>query len=187
MSEVTTRGALSAVAGQLRSEGGLLADALLDEQQFQIGADDPALGLLAASGPRSNRREAEIASVVEAVYEGFLLHDGRSRILDAGDRDLAILAGDRLYALGLATLAELGDLPSVAELADVIAISAAARASGDEQLAAAIWQAGASAIGWGTTADYQQAKVTAVADHQRGAAELLAAARQLREALAPGR
>jgi fructose-1,6-bisphosphatase I len=38
------------------------------------------------------------------------------------DEDLRLLAGDALYALGLARLAEAGDLDAVAELADVIAL-----------------------------------------------------------------
>jgi hypothetical protein len=36
------------------------------------------------------------------------------------------MAGDRLYALGLARLAELGDLQAVGELADVISLAAQA-------------------------------------------------------------
>ena len=47
------------------------------------------------------------------------------------DPDLALLAGDRLYALGLARLAELGDLEAVAVLADVISRAAQAHAEGD--------------------------------------------------------
>ncbi len=47
------------------------------------------------------------------------------------DPDLALLAGDRLYALGLERLAALGDLDAVAELADVIALCAQAHAEGD--------------------------------------------------------
>ena len=53
------------------------------------------------------------------------------------DPDLALLAGDRLYALGLARLAELGDLEAVAELADVISLAAQAQAEGDAERAAA--------------------------------------------------
>jgi len=44
-----------------------------------------------------------------------------------------LLAGDHLYALGLARLAALGDLDAVAELADVISLSAQAHASGGPQ------------------------------------------------------
>ena len=65
------------------------------------------------------------------------------------DPDLALLAGDRLYALGLARLAELGDLDAVAELADVISLAAQAHAEGDAERAAAVWAAGAAAVGHG--------------------------------------
>ena len=65
------------------------------------------------------------------------------------DPDLALLAGDRLYALGLARLAELGDLDAVAELADVISLAAQAHAEGDAERAAAVWAAGVAAVGHG--------------------------------------
>ena len=40
------------------------------------------------------------------------------------DRDLALLAGDYLYALGLERLAALGDLDAVRELSDLISLAA---------------------------------------------------------------
>ena len=43
------------------------------------------------------------------------------------DADLRLLAGDALYALGLSRLAEAGDLEAVAELADLISLSALRR------------------------------------------------------------
>ena len=47
--------------------------------------------------------------MVEAVREGYLLHYGEPRLLAGHDADLALLAGDYLYALGLDRLAALGD------------------------------------------------------------------------------
>ena len=38
--------------------------------------------------------------MVEAVREGYLLHYGEPRVLAGHDSDLAVLAGDYLYALG---------------------------------------------------------------------------------------
>lgn len=180
MSSEQTRIALTAVAAQLSDEGGLLAEALIASEAVTIAADDPALGALAASGPLSAGREAQIAVVIEAVYEGSLLHAGSSRILDVGDADLNILAGDRLYALGLAQLAELGDLDSVRELADVIAICAQARALEDRALAQAAWQLGASSTGWGSSAQSQQAKSVVATDPSAATEALEAAARELR-------
>lgn len=62
----------------------------------------------------------EYALVVEAIYEGHLLHYGESRILAGHDPDLALLAGDYLYALGLDRLAATGDTVAVEILADLI-------------------------------------------------------------------
>jgi len=184
VSSEQTRPALAAVAAQLAADGGLLAGALLDEGQVELDSTDPQLGALAAAGPLSAGREQQIAVVVEAVYEGFLLHAGSSRILDPSDADLNILAGDRLYALGLAQLAALGDLASVRELSDVIAICSQARALGDLSLADAAWQLAASAIGWGSSPASEAAKATVTSDPQAAAAALSAAARQLRGELA---
>jgi len=175
-----TRIALASVAGQLSEDGGLLAEVLIADGARVVGDEDPELGALAAAGPRSVGREAQIAAVVEAVYEGFLIHGGSARILRADDADLNILAGDRLYALGLAQLAELGDLDSVRELADVIAICAQARALNDDALAAAAWQLGASAIGWGSSPQSAAAKAAVATDPAAAVTGLIVAARQLR-------
>ena len=75
-----------------------------------------------------HRDDVELA--VTAVLEGCLLHYGEPRALAIDDPDLALLAGDRLYALGLARLAAIGDLTAIAELADIIALSAQAHAGG---------------------------------------------------------
>ena len=88
----------------------------------------------------AHREDVEIA--VAAVDEGYRLHYGEPRALRIDDADLALLAGDRMYALGLARLAAIGDLTAIAELADVIALSAQAHAGGDDELADAAWQAG---------------------------------------------
>jgi len=58
--------------------------------------------------------------VVEAIYEGYLLHYAEPRLLAGHDDDLALLAGDYLYALGLDRLAALGDTAAVKVLADLI-------------------------------------------------------------------
>jgi hypothetical protein len=51
--------------------------------------------------------------------------------------------------MGLARLAALGDLESVAVLADVISQLAQAHAEGDAARTDEIWDAGAVAVGWG--------------------------------------
>jgi hypothetical protein len=141
------------VHGALRAEGGLLADAL-----GPTPTEDDALAAAAAAGPRSRGHEADVAFVIEAIREGELLHYGASRLFAAIEPDLALLAGDRLYALGLARLAELGDVDAVCALADVIALCAQAHAEERPELAAAVWQAGVAAVGWGTTDALEAAK-----------------------------
>jgi hypothetical protein len=89
---------------------------------------------------------AERLFVLEAVYEGYLLHYAESRLFEGMDADLRLLAGDALYALGLARLAESGDLPAVAELSDLIGRSAQAHAEGRGDEAEALWDASAAAL-----------------------------------------
>lgn len=158
----------------LLAEGGLLADALGPEPS----ADD-TLGAAAAAGPRSAGHEADIAFVVEAIREGELLHYGTPRLYAAIEPDLALLAGDRLYALGLARLAALGDLEAVAELADVISLCAQARAEGSDELAAAVWQAGVAAVGWGASEALRAAKAAARAGDPGAAGALVTAAHEV--------
>lgn len=66
----------------------------------------------------------EYALVIEAVREGYLLHYGEPRLLAGHDPDLALLAGDYLYALGIERLAALGDIEAVHRLADLISTCA---------------------------------------------------------------
>ena len=80
------------------------------------------------------------AYVLEAVYEAYLLHYGESRAFAGMDADMRLLAGDTLYALGLARLAEGGDLDAVAILADLISASARAQAEGRAADAEALWE-----------------------------------------------
>ena len=65
---------------------------------------------------------------VETIYEGYLLHFGRSRLFAPGDDDVALLLGDYLYAHGLVRIAATGDLAAVAALAELISTCAALRA-----------------------------------------------------------
>jgi hypothetical protein len=77
--------------------------------------------------------------VLEAVHEGYRLHYGEAGGFGGMDEDLALLAGDSLYALGLARLAEQGDLAAVATLADLITNCAKAHAEGRPDVAGDLW------------------------------------------------
>ena len=117
--------------------------------------------------------------MIEAIREGELLHYGATRLFGAIEPDLALLAGDRLYALGLARLAELGDVDAVCELADVIALCAQAHAEERPELAAAVWQAGVAAVGWGTTDALEAAKGAARSGDPGAVGALQAASREV--------
>jgi hypothetical protein len=145
-------GSLHRLAGEVRGGGGLLAGAV------SAASSDGAYGAVAAAGRRAAGREDDYALLVEAIHEGYLLHYAAGRIVRPEDPDLSLLAGDRLYALGLARLAELGDLDAVAELADVISLAAQAHAEGDPRRAAAVWDAGVRAVGSGPAPDHEAAK-----------------------------
>ena len=145
--------ALDDLGAALREEGGLLAATVADP-----GDAGAPHGETAAAGPRAAGHEAEYALLVEAIREGYLQHYAEGRVVRTGDADLALLAGDRLYALGLARLAALGDLEAVAELADVISLCAQAHAVEDPDRAEAVWEAGAAAVGDGPTDDHRAAK-----------------------------
>jgi hypothetical protein len=77
--------------------------------------------------------------VLEAVHEGYLMHYGDPAGFGGMDEDLALLAGDSLYAMGLARLAEEGDLEAVAMLADLITNCAKAHAEGNPAAAEDLW------------------------------------------------
>jgi hypothetical protein len=177
---VPTEDTLRRLAQALSEQDGLLAEAL--DGGLLHGAspeDDPALGALAASGPRSAGRRDDVAFVVEAVREGYLLHYATGRLLRDDDRDLVLLAGDHLYALGLARLAALGDLDAVGELADVISLGAQAQAEDRADVAEAVWEAGAAAVGWGADDALRAAKAAARAGDAGAPAALRTAARRV--------
>jgi hypothetical protein len=143
---------LDRLASDVRDRGGLLAE------ELSSATEDGRHGTVAAAGRRAAGHEDEYALLVEEIHEGYLLHYRAGRVVTPADPDLSLLAGDRLYALGLARLAELGDLEAVGELADVISLAAQAHAESDPARAAAVWEAGARVVGDGPAADHEAAK-----------------------------
>ncbi len=137
-------------AAAVRSAGGL------ESSEACVHPAGPAQ--LAAAGPRVEGRAADYELLIETIYEGYLLHYQAPRVVLPREADLGVLAGDRLYALGLARLVQLGDVEAVAELADVITLTALAHGAGNADLAEAVWGAGARAVGWGASAQHDHAK-----------------------------
>ena len=149
----------------LREEGGLIATLVAPRDPLNRGGSrrPPSPAAVLAEAPRTRERGEEYELLVEAIYEGYLLHYGRPRVVRAGEADLLLLAGDRLYAIGLARLVALGDTLAVAELADTITLCALAHGAGDAALAEAVWAAGTRAVGWGPSEAHRRAKDLALA------------------------
>ena len=101
-------------------------------EQIEAGAE-------AAGGARSGREW-----VLEVVREAYLLHYREPRAFDGIDDDLALLAGDALYAAGLTRLAAAGDLEAVTVLADLI--SSCARAESEGRSTDDLWAAAERAL-----------------------------------------
>jgi hypothetical protein len=150
--------ALRALAEQLRGEGSVISPHVRDADQ------DPTLGLLVAAGPRAASAPAGYALLVESIREGYLLHYGEPRLVAGADADLALLAGDYLYALGLERLAALGDLEAIRELADLISLSAQLHEAGGEDVpggeraADILWLASMTVVASGSTPEHEQGK-----------------------------
>jgi hypothetical protein len=134
---------LQVLAEQLRAEDTPVSPYVVDP------AEPPTLGELAASGPGTAAAPAEYALVVEAVREGYLLHYEQPRLLAGHDPDLALLAGDYLYALGLDRLGALGDTRAVAILSDLISECARLQAEGEPEPIPALWRNAAERISLG--------------------------------------
>jgi hypothetical protein len=116
-----------------------------------IDAVDPALAAHAVPDPGQPRFEGLVEDpcrlfVLEAVYEGYLLHYGSPRAFARMDDDMRLLAGDALYALGLSRLAEAGDLEAVAELSDLISLTASAHVEERPDVAEELWLASARVL-----------------------------------------
>jgi hypothetical protein len=144
--------ALEQIAERLRGERSVIAPFVVEPTA------SPVLGPLAAAGPRAASNPAEYSFVVESIREGYELHYGASHVLEGQDRKLSLLAGDYLYALGLERLAGLRDSEAVAELSDLISLSAACHAQGNEESLPPLWLASAVAVGCSGGKTHENAK-----------------------------
>jgi hypothetical protein len=132
--------ALARLAAQLRDEDTPISGHV-DEPEAPA-----AFGDAVASGPRAAGAPADYALAIEAVREGYLLHYAESRLLAGHDPDLALLAGDYLYALGIERLSALGDLEALAALAELISRCAQSHAEGREEDVPDLWDAALKAV-----------------------------------------
>ncbi len=122
------------IADDAAGESSLWAEALLPDQERKREA---VFSQLVPEGLRLG---------VETIYEGYLVHYGRSRLFAPPDADTALLLGDYLYAHGLVRVAETGNVAAVADLAELISLCAQARAERSDGDGAA-WAATAALLG----------------------------------------
>jgi hypothetical protein len=171
-------GPIQRLRDAVRASGTPLASSLGDDivGEGPPGEDPNELATIAAAGPRVAATSEDVEIAVSAVEEGYRLHYGEPRALRIDEADLALLGGDRLYALGLARLAAIGDLTAIGELADVISLSAQGHATDDDELAEAAWQLGVAAIAHGPQPGQADAKIAARACEPGAAAALREAA-----------
>ena len=92
--------------------------------------------------------DPRLGLAIETIYEGYLVHYGRPRLFAPVDADTALLLGDYLYAHGLVSVAELGDVEAVRVLAELISLCAHLRADGAGGDGEA-WAATAAGLGHG--------------------------------------
>jgi len=150
----------SEIAGDAARESTLWAHALRPEAERNLV---PAFSPLA---------EERYALGLETIYEGYLVHYGRSRLFAPADADVSLLLGDYLYAHGLVRIASFGDTEAVADLSELISLCSqlrAEQAGGD----GALWAASAVLLGSGSSLDEARAALRLRGD----AAPLEAAAR----------
>lgn len=150
--------ALEELAEQLRGEESVISPYVADPDGHA-----PALGILVAGGPRASAAPGEYAILFESIREGYLLHYAHPRVVNGADEDLALLAGDYLYARGLERLAVMGDLEAVRELSDLISLVAQLHAAGDPPAEAqegcgALWLASAVTVAAGPPPGHGDAK-----------------------------
>ncbi len=158
------------IAGAAAAESPVWGDALLPVERR---TGEPVFSPLAPDKAQ--------ALGVETIYEGYLVHYGRSRLFAPPDADVALLLGDYLYAHGLVHVAATGAVDAVADLAELISLCAQCRAEGIDGDAAA-WAATVARLG---TGGLEEARAALRDDRDPG--PLMLAARETNGADAVGR
>ena len=134
------------LAAEAAAESPLWGEQLRDEPE--------RLGIFGPLGPE------RFALGLETIYEGYLVHYGRSRLFAPADGETALLLGDYLYAHGLVRIAATGELDAVVALAELISTCAhlrAEQAPGDGEA----WVGAVRRLGGDPAADAVEQALTA--------------------------
>lgn len=116
------------------------------------------------------------ATGLDLILEGFLLHHGRPRHLDAPAHGAGLLAGDYCYATGLVRVAAAGDLTVIRALADLIATGAALVAADHRPALVPLWRGTVAAIALRHRPAVMEAHTDALAHLRAGRIERATAA-----------
>ena len=133
-----------ALAAEAGAESRLWAETLREPGERRT---EPVFSPLAAPA---------LALGLETIYEGYLVHYGRSRLFGTEDRTTVLLLGDYLYAHGLVRVAEVASATAVADLAELISLCAQLRAEERDGDGTA-WAATTAALGSGRLAGPREA------------------------------
>ena len=134
MAELVATSIWEAIAAEAAAESALWAEALREPEERELDAIFSPFG------------DERFALGLETIYEGYLLHYGRPRLYAPRDFDTALLLGDYLYAHGLVRIAGADGVDSVADLAELISLSAQVRAEGRDG-DGSLWAATAALLG----------------------------------------
>jgi hypothetical protein len=124
------------LAGGAAGESRLWADALRPPGERELEAVFSPLA------------EEPLALGLETIYEGYLVHYGRSRLFAPAERTTVLLLGDYLYAHGLVRVAAVASAAGVCDLAELISLCAQLRAEQRDGDGPA-WAATAALLGTG--------------------------------------
>ena len=120
----------------------------------QLRTEPERVGIFGPLGPE------RFALGLETIYEGYLVHYGRSSLFAPADGETALLLGDYLYAHGLVRIAATGELDAVVALAELISTCAhlrAEQAPGDGEA----WVGAVRRLGGDPAADAVEQALTA--------------------------
>ncbi len=159
---------LNEIAQELVATGGELTDVK------PLDGNAPLFGRLIENGPSTEESASDFGFVFESVFEGYLLHTGRPRLMLPDESQLKLVAGDFLYSLGLQRLAQLGDLEAVELLAGLITDASCLHiATGTADQKGALWVATVVATAFRPEAEHRKWPFMAAAAGSESAAKEL--------------